>query len=115
MSPSREELPHRRSHEVFAFEHLGQVYTVGVGRYADGRLAELFLNCGKSGTQIQTHARDSAVLLSLLLQRGGSIDEARHALTRNPDNSATGAIGALLDLLAADAAAAAATEPEAQP
>jgi hypothetical protein len=98
---ARSRLPDRRAGEVFEFEHLGHIYTVGLGFYGyGGRIGEVFLDCNKSGTPIQTYARDSAVVLSLLLQHGCSLDTIRHAVTRNADGSAAGPIGALLDLLA---------------
>lgn len=96
---ARSRLHNRRFSEVFRFGHLGQIYTVSVGRYGDGRIGEVFLDCGKSGTQVQTHARDGAVILSLLLQHGCAIETIRHALTRNPDGSAMGPFGELLDLI----------------
>jgi len=102
MTTERVRLPNRRYHESFQFVHDSQIYTVGIGRYPDGRLAEMFLDCGKSGTAVQTHARDSAVLVSLLVQHGVSLAQARHSLTRLPDDRASGPIGALLDLLAGE-------------
>lgn len=109
MNAVRARLPNRRHHEAFEFVHEAQIYRVGIGRYEDGRLAEVFLNCGKSGTAVQTHAHDSAVLVSLLLQYGVPLDAIRHSLTRLPNNVAAGPIGALLDLLAAEEPRAAAT------
>ena len=52
---------------------------------------------------IDVLSRDSAVLASLALQHGASVDTLRHALIRNADGSASGALGRLLDLLAAPA------------
>ena len=100
MSSARSRLPDLRSHEVFEFEHCGIRYTAGVGRYGHGRIGEVFLNASKSGTAIETHARDGAVILSLLLQHGCPIDAIRQTITRNPDGSAAGPFGTLLDLLA---------------
>jgi hypothetical protein len=95
----RERLP-QRPHEVMAFEHAGIAYMAGVGRFADGRLAEIFLNAGKVGAAIETHARDAAITVSLLLQHGCPTETIRHALTRNRDGSAAGPLGTLLDALA---------------
>ncbi len=83
-----------------SFEHGGFRYVAGVGRFNDGRLAEIFLYSDKSGTTIETHARDAAIVASIALQHGATADELRHALTRNGDGSASGALGALLDKLA---------------
>jgi ribonucleoside-diphosphate reductase alpha chain len=100
MSAARSRLPDRREGEVFHFEHQGLHYTVGIGRYGHGPIGEVFLDSNKSGTAIQTYARDSAVILSLLLQHGCPIETIRHAMTRSSDGKAAGPIGALLDLLA---------------
>ena len=96
----RNRLPNRRAHELINFEHGGFRYVAGVGRFDDGHLAEIFLNSDKSGTTIETHARDAAIVASIALQHGATADELRHALTRNGDGSASGALGALLDKLA---------------
>jgi hypothetical protein len=98
----RTPLPNRRHHETLQFEHWGQRYVVGLGR-ASGRAAisEVFINCAKSGTQAETLARDSAVLLSLALQHGTPIETIRHALTRNADGSPSGPIGMLIDVMSA--------------
>jgi len=97
---SRTTLPNRRTHETIQFEFWGQRYVVGFGRARpSGPIAEIFLNCSKSGTQAETLARDSAVLLSLALQHGVTLEEIGHALTRNADGSPGGPVGALIDLL----------------
>lgn len=97
---TRVPLPNRRNHETLQFEHWGQKYTVGLGRSRPtGPIAEVFLNCAKSGTQAETLARDSAVLLSLALQHGVELSIIGHAITRNADGSPSGPIGALVDLM----------------
>jgi ribonucleoside-diphosphate reductase alpha chain len=96
----RERLPNRRGHELLDFEHGGIRYTAGVGRFSDGRLAEIFLSASKHGTAVDTNARDAAVAASLLLQHGCSIETLRRALTRNADGSGSGPLARALDLLA---------------
>jgi hypothetical protein len=49
------------------FEHAGIKYTAGIGRFEDGRMAEIFLHATKQGTAIDVNARDAAVAASLLL------------------------------------------------
>jgi hypothetical protein len=95
----RQRLPNRRGHELLDFEHGGIRYTVGVGRFEDGRLAEIFLNTTKHGTAVDTNARDAAVAASLLLQHGCPLETLRRALTRNADGSASGPLARALDLL----------------
>ena len=40
----RERLPDRREAELVDFEHEGRKWTVTVGRFADGRIAEVFID-----------------------------------------------------------------------
>jgi ribonucleoside-diphosphate reductase alpha chain len=96
---ARERLPNRRSHELFDFEHAGFRFTAGIGRFEDGRLAEVFLNCSKAGTPVDVNAKDAAIVASMALQHGTSTDELRRALTRNRDGSAGGPLAAALDLI----------------
>jgi hypothetical protein len=100
----RRRLPNRREHELIDFEHVGIRYTAGIGRFPDSAaVAEVFLNVsGKAGGMIDVLARDSAVLASLALQHGATIGTLRHAFICNADGSASGALGVLLDRLAAD-------------
>jgi hypothetical protein len=102
LTAARERLPNRRAHELLDFEHGGFRYIGGIGRFDDGRVAEVFLNVAKSGTAIENHARDAAITASLALQYGTPVNVIRHALTRNGDGSASGALGTLLDLLASE-------------
>jgi ribonucleoside-diphosphate reductase alpha chain len=97
---SRHRLPNRRGHELLSFEHGGIHYTAGIGRFEDGRLAEIFLSAAKHGTAVDTNARDAAVAASLLLQHGCSAETLSRALTRNADGSAGGPLARALDLLA---------------
>jgi hypothetical protein len=96
----RERLPRRRRHEVLEFEHVGLRCHAGVGRYADQRVGEIFLNIAKDGSAADVNARDSAIAASLALQHGCDLQVLRHALTRNADGSAAGPLGRLLDLIA---------------
>lgn len=98
---TRTELPLRRAHEVFTFSFWSQKFHAGIGRATPtGPVMEVWLNTSKSGTQAETLARDSAVLLSLALQYGVPIDAMRRAIMRNVDGAPSGPIGKLLDLLA---------------
>lgn len=97
---SRQTLPQRRAHDAINFRHWNIEYTAGFGRAAvGGPIQEVFLNCGKTGGQSDTLARDSAVILSIALQYGVPLDAMAHAITRNIDGTPTGPIGALLDLM----------------
>jgi hypothetical protein len=63
----RHRLPNRRAHELVDFQCGGFRFTGGVGHFDDGRLAEVFLASSKTGTAIDTVARDSAVVASVAL------------------------------------------------
>lgn len=100
-SHPRKRLPQRRAHELLDFEHCGHRYTAGIGRFEDGRLAEVFLNVpGRVGSAIEAMARDAATLASIALQYGAPPETLRRALTRNTDGTAGGPLGAILDLMA---------------
>src|SRR5262245_66662763 len=98
---ARNRLPNRRAAETFTVEVGNLRYVVSVGRFADGGLAELFISNGKAGSDSDTAARDSAVVASIALQYGVSLEVIRHALMRNRDGSACGPLGAALDRIAA--------------
>lgn len=97
---SRRRLPNRRAHEAIGFEFRGYAYTLGVGRFGDDALAEVFIDCAKGSTPVAADARDAAVCLSLALQYGVPPEAIRSAVTREADGSASGIVGAVLDLLA---------------
>jgi hypothetical protein len=98
----RTRLPNRRLCESFTFELDGLRFTASVGRFADGRIGELFLTNHKSGNQSDTNARDASIILSFALQHGADINEIRKALCRNSEGRALGPVGAALDRLAKD-------------
>lgn len=98
----RERLHNRRGHEAVTFRHAGHQFKAGIGRFDDGRLAEIFIDAAKSGAAIEGWARDSAIVASLALQHGVEVDTIRHALSRNPDGSAATPLGEVLDLLTAE-------------
>ena len=99
---TRLRLPNRRGHELLDFEHGGIRYTAGIGRFADGGLAEIFLATTKHGSALDVIARDAAVAASLLLQHGCPVGTLLRALTRNGDGSASGPLAHALDLLWAE-------------
>jgi ribonucleoside-diphosphate reductase alpha chain len=75
----RERLPDRREAELVDFEHEGRKWTVTVGRFADGRIAEVFID-GPKESPIVALAQDGALAASLALQSGCPLDTLRHAL-----------------------------------
>jgi hypothetical protein len=96
---ARQRLPNRRAHETISFEFRGLPYTVGVGRFPDGSLAELFIDCFRGSSPLAADARDAAVALSITLQFGVPPEAIRDAVTREADGSASGILGRALDIL----------------
>lgn len=83
MTGLRSRLKDRRAHWLFRFECDGQSYTGGIGRFEDGRIAEVFINGTKVGTAAETSAQDAAIVASLALQHGCPLETIRHALARS--------------------------------
>jgi hypothetical protein len=100
----RRRLPNRRACLSIAFEKNGQRFIASYGFFADGALAEVFLNNSKAGNDVDTSVRDAAIATSFALQSGADLDALRKALSRNSNGAAAGALGAALDLLAAECA-----------
>lgn len=98
---NRRTLPQRRRAETFeiAFGGLKNSHIVTLGYYADGSLGEVFINGGKSGELVEAIARDGAVILSLALQFGASLDSIKSAITRDGQGAPSSIIGAVVDRL----------------
>jgi hypothetical protein len=78
----RQRLPNRRANSSFSFEFEGHRYRATAGHFADGRLAEIFLDVpGKLGTPLESNANNAAILTSLCLQHGVVPDDIRHSVT----------------------------------
>jgi hypothetical protein len=75
-------------------------FTASASRYADGRLAEVFLDNHKAGSSIGTLVRDSAIVFSFAVQHGADPESIRRALCRDSQGRALGPLAAALDLLA---------------
>ena len=97
----RRTLPQRRASETFDLRFWNQLFTVTVGFYADGTPDEIFIDGGKSGQDIQSIARDAAVVLSLALQHGTPIETIRHAVTRGASEEPASILGAVVDSITA--------------
>ena len=98
---TREILPNRRMAENITFRVGKIVYTAVLGYYPDGRLAEVFLNSSKIGTESDVIARDSAIATSFALQNGVSVESLRSALTHDAQGNPEGPLGVLFDLITA--------------
>ena len=96
---TRQILPSRRRAETFTLQFGRQTVTITTGFHADGELGEVFINIGKSGTDIASVARDAGVLLSLALQHGIPPDTIRHAVTRGASGEPPSILGAVVDCI----------------
>jgi hypothetical protein len=95
----RRVLPQRRAAETFNLRFWNQSFTVTVGFFADGTPGEVFIDGGKTGQDIQSTARDAAVVLSLALQHGTPIEAIQRAVTRSGSGEAASILGAIVDRL----------------
>jgi hypothetical protein len=111
---TRERLPNRRTAESF---DASVRYTATVGRFADGRLAEVFLRGAKVDSATDAAAKDAAVVCSISLQYGAPVEVIRHALLRSANSVAASPLGEALDRLETKNghAANATARPELQP
>jgi ribonucleoside-diphosphate reductase alpha chain len=75
----RERLPDRRGAEVVDFIHRNRRWTATIGRFPDGRVAELFLDAARIDP-LSELAQDIAIVASLALQSGCPLETLRHAL-----------------------------------
>lgn len=86
------------------FENGAVKYTACVGRFPGGDVAEIFLNVSKSGSELEKHARDASVLLSIGLQHHVPIETFRRALSRKANGEPDSALCFVLDQLAKEGA-----------
>jgi hypothetical protein len=100
----RHPLPQRRTHTVFRAAHVHvsgrpEGLTVGIGQYGGGQLGEVFID--PDDTEKTPLMRDVAILISLLLQHGASIETIRNSITRREDGTTPGSIiGSAIDAVA---------------
>ena len=94
---TRSRLPDRREAEMIEFEHGGRRWTATVGRFPDGRLAEVFLHAPKD-SPILALAQDAAILASIALQHGAPAAVICHALAGRD----TGPLATALELAEAE-------------
>jgi hypothetical protein len=101
MSERRHRLPNRRGCETFGVEHGGLGYVATVSYFDTNRPAEIFISNHKRGNAVDVAVRDAGILISLCLQHGCDIETITRAMTRNPDGSDSGVVGAVIDRILA--------------
>jgi len=77
MVNGREILPNRREQESIGFEFAGMQFIVSLGRFADGRPAEVFLASNKVTSRLDLEAKNAAIFISMLLQSGYTLTDLR--------------------------------------
>jgi len=93
----RERLPNKRACETIAFEQDGSRYRLTVGFYPDGRPGEIFLNHDRGDSLLDVLTSDAAILASLTLQHGCTLETIAHALKRDARGIAASPIDAAVD------------------
>ena len=99
----RRRLPMRRIAVALDLAQGGHPFRLQIGRYPDGAVGEVFIDMHKGGSTLDALAADAAILISLLLQHGALPAEIGHALRHAPDGAPASLIGAVVDLLRAEA------------
>lgn len=96
---ARRRLPNRWASETIAFERGNLRFRMTVGAYPDGRPGEIFLSAEHSNSFLDALTHDAAILASLALQHGCSLEIIAHALKRDGQGIAASPIGAAVDLI----------------
>ena len=84
MTAGRKTLPSRRRAQLETIEFGGIIYEVGFGEDpVTGEILEVFISTpGISGSEVEAICSDGAVLISLALQNGLSLEQLDHSLLR---------------------------------
>jgi hypothetical protein len=94
---ARRRLPNRRASLNFDLASQGLKFTATVSRFADGSIAEIFLQNHKAGSMAGINAADAAVVCSIALQYGVPLSVIRKALMCDADGKASGPLAEALD------------------
>jgi len=97
----REILPNRRASTTFELEVNTLRYTCSFSCFADGRVAELFLQNSKPGSTSDCYMREAAISASLALQHGCPLATLQRAVLRDPRGAPSTPLGVALDTIAA--------------
>lgn len=98
---ARETLPSRRDSVTTTFEHDGLKYILTRSRFADDRIAEIFLNTEmKMGSMADVSVQDGAVLVSIALQHGCPIEVMAASIKRDSAGRPQSPLGAAIDIIA---------------
>ena len=102
---TRQPLPKRRENRSFVLQtsdNLTYTITTGYDGKADTQPREVFIDCNKLTTDMDTAGRDIAVLISIALQYGATVSELAKSISRDEDGDPRGIAGAVLDAILAE-------------
>jgi hypothetical protein len=97
----RRRLENRRASVSFNFDCGPHSYTATISYFpGTDQLAEVFLGNGRAGSDVDSAAKDSAVVCSIALQHGVPLETIRGALLRDArGGNASSPLGCALDLV----------------
>ncbi len=95
----RERLPNRRHSENSQFIYQGVQVDLQCGYYTDGRLGEVFMSTRRLGTVIDTLCVDTAVLISVALQHGATVEDLQKSAVAGSPSQAEGIVMVLCEHL----------------
>ena len=82
----------------FTFGDRNDLWSVGWSLDVDGAVAEIFISPAKgAGSGIEAVARDAAIIASIALQHGSTIEELASSLTRDSRGEAATVAGRAID------------------
>ena len=96
----RERLSDRHPCELVTFISMGMKFTAGIGRYSDGRIAEIFLDNHKQGSASDAGSRPGDRLQFCRPAWCRCRVRFRRALCRDSAGRALGPLGEILDRIA---------------
>src|SRR5689334_12459080 len=97
---NRARLPNRRPCEIIDTEFRRRRYSILIGRFDDGSIAEAFVEPHKVGSDGAEDSRDVGIIVSIALQHGAPVETMRSAVSRVEQGRPSSLTGHLLDLLA---------------
>ena len=96
---ARRKLQWRRRSETLEFEREGSRLRITIG-YFENEIGEVFMNADRVNSSLDALISDAAIIVSLCLQWGASLQEITRALKRDARGAASSPIGAALDVIA---------------
>ena len=75
VKPKRERMPETREATTHHFEIMGEDGYITLGRFADGRIGEIFVSMHKQGSTVQGLLHSWSIAISMALQYGAPLDD----------------------------------------